>query len=90
MLQRDDLQRIRRGLELGFSQRQVAVYAGVSRSTVAVYQRSFRDGSLDKVIALRGLGCAGKEGNPGKIERCSECGGLVLMPCLACSLRKSA
>jgi hypothetical protein len=64
-------------LQQGVSLRQAARYAGVARDTVARIARGhYIPGPI--------VGHRGK-----RLGRCPECGGLVLLPCLACQLRQT-
>ena len=63
-----------------YSYREIAVLAGVSRSTVAHIAKN----NQDPTSAGRTYGDLDSR----KLERCKGCGGLVEMPCLLCQARR--
>lgn len=68
---------IRRLGEAGISQRAIARYAGVARTTVARVLSGVWRPRRDQALA--------EPGEPlGPMERCPTCGGLVAPPCRAC------
>jgi hypothetical protein len=79
MLSIEQVQSVQRLLAAGeCSQREIARLTGVSRATVAGIAKGTRQilppGPIDEPAY--------------PAERCAGCGGLVVMPCLACLLRR--
>lgn len=74
----NEIQSLLRRREL--SQRQIALKLGISRSAVRnVLKKMTESPTVRKIITPAG-----------KPRRCPSCGGLVLMPCLACQIRALA
>jgi len=69
----------------GLSQRQAARRVGVSRGTVAAIVSGRRLPSSPDRPPLP----AGESESSGLPERCPQCGGLVLMPCVRCHVEQA-
>lgn len=66
------------------SQRKIAARLGVSRGTVHAVARGKRHANgTSRTAAYEGFVVP-----EGPVRRCPDCGGRVMMPCLACWLRK--
>ncbi len=76
---------IKRHLAEGASQRWTAGEVEVSRGTVNAIAQGKRPDHQNKIVAPDGPIVAPS----GPLDRCPTCGGMVRMPCLACSLRES-
>jgi transposase-like protein len=80
MLTIEEVAAVRRGLEQGVSQRELAKRTGVARSTVARIAsgaRRDRSGPEDEPTESEATG---------PVERCPECGGRVVVPCRGCAV----
>jgi transcriptional regulator with XRE-family HTH domain len=79
------VEQIRRLLASGdLSQRAIARQLGVSRGTV----NAIALGKRPEARRQAERGADGFDPPVGPLRRCPDCGGLVLMPCLACRVRQ--
>lgn len=81
MLSRMEIERIQKLHTEGFSQRQISRRTGFARETVRRVLKG-RHRRLGQAEAA--------EPQAGEVARCRDCGGLVMMPCLACRVRSEA
>jgi hypothetical protein len=70
-----------------FSRRRIAAIVGISRATVSAIASGKYQDRLERERA-RAKKRADEYHPTGQTARCPECGGLVLVPCLACRMRK--